>query len=51
MKTIVIMACGGSGSRMNAGMNKILLPLDGKTVVYTAVPTFSPEEFAEQYAA
>ncbi len=40
MKTIAIMACGGSGSRMNAGMNKILLPLDGKTVVRRSLEAF-----------
>ena len=40
MKTIVVMACGGSGSRMNAGVNKILLPLAGKTVVRRSLEAF-----------
>ena len=40
MKTIGIMACGGSGSRMNAGINKILLPLAGKTVVARSLEAF-----------
>ena len=41
MKTIAVMACGGSGSRMNAGMNKILLPLAGKTVIRHSLEAFS----------
>ena len=40
MKTIVITACGGSGSRMNAGINKILLPLAGKTVIRRSIEAF-----------
>ena len=40
MKTIGIMACGGSGSRMNAGMNKILLPLAGRTVLRRSLEAF-----------
>ena len=40
MKTIAVMACGGSGSRMNAGINKILLPLAGKTVVRRSMEAF-----------
>lgn len=36
---------------LNPGADFQLRKLDGKTVVYTAAPTFSPEEFAEQYAA
>lgn len=36
---------------LNPGASFQLRKLDGKTVVYTAVPTFSPDEFAEQYAA
>lgn len=40
MKTIAVMACGGSGSRMNAGVNKILLPLAGKTVIRRSVEAF-----------
>ncbi len=40
MKTIGIMACGGSGSRMNAGMNKILLPLAGRTVIRRSLEAF-----------
>ena len=40
MKTIAVMACGGSGTRMNAGMNKILLPLNGKTVIRRSLEAF-----------
>ena len=40
MKKIVIMAAGGSGSRMNAGINKILLPLAGKTVIRRSMEAF-----------
>lgn len=40
MKKVVIMACGGTGSRMNAGINKILLPLAGKTVVRRSMEAF-----------
>ena len=40
MKTIAVMACGGSGSRMNAGINKILLPLAGKTVIRRSLEAF-----------
>ena len=40
MKIVAVMACGGSGSRMNAGMNKILLPLAGKTVVRRSMEAF-----------
>lgn len=40
MKTVVIMACGGSGSRMGAGMNKILLSLAGKTVIRRSLEAF-----------
>ena len=40
MKTYVIMACGGSGARMNAGMNKIFLPLAGKTVLRRSLEAF-----------
>lgn len=40
MRVIVIMACGGSGKRMNAGINKILLPLAGKTVIRRSLEAF-----------
>lgn len=36
---------------LNPGASFQLRKLDGKTVVYNAVPTFSPEEFAESCAA
>ena len=41
MKTIVIIAAGGSGSRMNAGINKVLLPLCGKTVLRRSMEAFA----------
>ena len=40
MKKVVIMAAGGSGSRMQAGVNKILLPLAGKTVIRHSMEAF-----------
>ena len=41
MKKVLIMASGGSGSRMKTGMNKILLPLAGKTVIRRSMEAFS----------
>ena len=40
MRTIVIIAAGGVGSRMNAGINKVLLTLDGKTVFRRSMEAF-----------
>lgn len=36
---------------MNPGASFQIRKADGKTVIYTAVPTFSPELFAQRYAA
>jgi 2-C-methyl-D-erythritol 4-phosphate cytidylyltransferase len=36
----VILLCGGSGSRMGAGVNKVLLPLAGETVICRAARAF-----------
>ena len=41
MKKVLVMAAGGSGSRMKTGMNKILLPLAGKTVIRRSMEAFS----------
>lgn len=41
MKTVLIMAAGGSGSRMKTDRNKILLPLAGKTVIRRSLEAFS----------
>ena len=41
MKTVLIMAAGGSGSRMKTDINKILLPLAGKTVIRRSLEAFS----------
>ena len=41
MKTVLIMAAGGSGSRMKTEINKILLPLAGKTVIRRSLEAFS----------
>lgn len=41
MKTVLIMAAGGSGSRMKTDINKILLPLAGKTVICRSLEAFS----------
>lgn len=41
MKTYVVMLAGGTGSRMNAGINKILLPLCGVPVLVRSMKAFS----------
>ena len=41
MKTFVIMLAGGRGSRMNAGFNKVLMPVCGRTVIRRSVDAFS----------
>ena len=41
MKTFVIILAAGKGERMNAGMNKILIPVCGKTVIRRSVEAFS----------
>ena len=41
MKKYIIILAGGSGSRMNSEVNKILLPLCGKTVIRRSVEAFS----------
>lgn len=41
MKTVLIMAAGGSGSRMKSDRNKIFLPLAGKTVIHRSLEAFS----------
>ena len=41
MKTVLIMAAGGSGRRMKTDINKILLPLAGKTVIRRSLEAFS----------
>ena len=37
MKTYVIMLAGGRGSRMNAGFNKVLMSVRGRTVIRRSV--------------
>lgn len=44
---VCIMLAGGSGSRMNAGMNKVLINLNGKTVLERSLEAFLP--FVENY--
>ena len=46
MKKIVIILAGGSGSRMNASVNKILLPLCGKAVICRSIEAFL--DFADE---
>ena len=46
MSIIVIMAAGGSGSRMGADKNKILLQLAGKTVIRRSMEAFQGLEYA-----
>lgn len=46
MKKYVIMLAGGRGTRMNAPVNKILLPLCGKTVLIRSILAFIP--FADE---
>ena len=36
-----IILAGGSGSRMGAGMNKVLMPLDGETVIARSLRAFA----------
>ncbi len=40
MKSAVIITAAGSGSRMGVEKNKILLPLNNKTVIEQVVSTF-----------
>ena len=40
MKTYVLIAAGGSGSRMQAGINKVFLSLNGKTVLRRSIEAF-----------
>ena len=42
MKTYVVMLAGGRGSRMNASVNKILMPLCGTPVIIRSLQAFSP---------
>ena len=46
MKKVVIIAAGGSGTRMHAGFNKVLLPLAGKTVIRRSMEVF--RNFADE---
>ena len=46
MKTYVLILAGGKGTRMNAAVNKVLIPLCGKTVLLRSVLAFSP--FADE---
>ena len=41
MKTFVIILAAGKGERMNAGINKVLIPVCGKTVIRRSVEAFS----------
>ena len=41
MKTYVIMLAGGRGSRMNAGFNKVLMSVRGRTVIRRSVEAFA----------
>ena len=42
MKIYVIMLAGGKGSRMNASVNKVLIPVCGKTVIARSIEAFVP---------
>jgi len=44
MKSAAIITAAGSGSRMGIEKNKVLLPLEGKTVIETAVLSFINSE-------
>ena len=46
MSTYVIMLAGGKGERMNAGINKALMPVCGKTVIIRSLSAFIP--FADE---
>lgn len=46
MKIYVIMLAGGKGSRMNASVNKVLIPVCGKTVIARSIEAFVP--FADE---
>ena len=46
MKTFVIILAAGKGERMNAGKNKVLLPICGKTVIRRSVEALAP--FADE---
>lgn len=46
MKTYVIMLAGGRGARMNASVNKVLIPVCGKTVIARSAEAFIP--FADE---
>ena len=41
MKTYVVMLAGGRGSRMNASVNKVLMPLCGTPVIIRSLQAFS----------
>ena len=44
MKVTAIIVAGGVGSRMKAGINKVFLPLGGRTVIEHTVQTFLDAE-------
>lgn len=46
MKTFVILLAGGRGARMNASVNKVLMPLCGKPVIRRSAEAFIP--FADE---
>ena len=42
MKTFVIALAGGKGTRMNAAVNKVLMPVCGKTVIVRSLAALTP---------
>ena len=40
MKIVTVIAAGGTGTRMNAGINKLLIPIRGKTVIRRSIEAF-----------
>lgn len=42
MKTFVIVLAGGKGTRMNAAVNKVLMPVCGKTVIVRSLAALTP---------
>ena len=42
MKKYVIMLAGGKGERMKASVNKVLLPLCGRSVIIRSISSFVP---------
>mgnify|MGYP001577062744 FL=1 len=42
-----IILCGGKGDRMGAGVNKVLLVLEGKPVIYYAIKPFEDSELID----